>query len=984
MDRQTLPGASRVRRELMAFVGVGLLVLIIISSGAALIIKQVAERHALREDEKITQQLAEFVVAPALDAVLNGNAAQRGELDRMLDSRMRDGSITEMNVWTAEGRVVYSDNPAVIGRLYEPPAEVVAAVLFGETRSTLDWTPEAGPPPSGPQVEVYVPLRIPGRVLAFEVYFDYRTAEQQSAQLTAQVVPLVVGALVLLQLVQIPIAVSLARRVRRHEADRTLLLERALSASEWERKEIASGIHDGVVQDLAGVGYAMGALSRYVPPERQEMADRLGATVRASVAALRRLMVDIYPPDLTGSGLAAAVTQLAEPLRGAGMTVHVEIEPLPAVDPEAAAALYRTARETLTNVVKHAGASVVHVWLGVDDEQRWRGGDTVRLRVTDDGTGPPPRPLERREDGHMGLKMLYDRLVEMGGDLTLRPGPGGGTVAEARVPTRVAGYPIPAVAHPRGSQKPRNLGGDLSPRSGSSAAADNGNLDPVTASASANVRIPMPRSSPEAPAPGGNVDDAQSARSGRRSWPGWKGTALFAGVLALSAATGAKLTSPAPPEEAPPASITQVVLQAGEDPAAALAAEAVPVPAPGSAAATAAAPAPEAGRTPIGTMGIPAPILAAYQKAAGAAQLSDPDCGITWPLLAAIGRIESGHSRGGQVDTAGSTLSPILGPVLAGGPGVAAIGDSDGGRLDGDDRWDRAVGPMQFIPSTWAGYATDGNADGVASPHNVYDAAATAGRYLCAGGSDLRTSSGAAEAVYRYNHSSEYVRWVLAYAAGYARGVFSLPVAPTPSDISVSPPTVAPQAPAAVAMFVPGPPVPPPAALAPAAPAPAAPAPAAPAPAGAPDAPDPAAAAPGAPAPVAPADPAAPGPEVQTPPVAAGPPNPAPPPVTNPPAAVPPETDGGPLTSTPPATPTTPPEQPAPPTSTPPPASPNPAPPQPSAGTDPAVVPPAAPGLAPVCASAAPSDPASIAPDTCPLTGTGPTTGTDPTTGTAP
>ncbi len=238
-----------------------------------LIIKQVAEHHALREGEQITKQLAEFVVAPALDAVLNGNAAQRGELDRMLDSRMRDGSITEINVWTVEGRVVYSDDPSVIGRLFPPPAEVVAAVLHGDAHSTLETSPETGPSPEGRQVEVYVPLRLPGRVLAFEAYFNYRTVEQQSAMLTAQIVPLVVGALVLLQLIQVPIAASLARRVRRHEADRTPSLERALSASEWERKEIAAGIHDGVVQDLAGVGYALGALSRYVPPERREMAD---------------------------------------------------------------------------------------------------------------------------------------------------------------------------------------------------------------------------------------------------------------------------------------------------------------------------------------------------------------------------------------------------------------------------------------------------------------------------------------------------------------------------------------------------------------------------------------------------------------------------------------------------------------------------------------------------------------------------------------
>ena len=137
---------------------------------------------------------------------------------------------------------------------------------------------------------------------------------------------------------------------------------------------------------------------------------------------------------------------------------------------------------------------------------------------------------------------------------------------------------------------------------------------------------------------------------------------------------------------------------------------------------------------PPGPLGIPGILLEAYQRAEQRMAMTSPNCGVNWSVLAGIGRIESNHARNGRVDTAGTTVSPILGPQLSGGPGMAAISDSDDGRLDGDTTWDRAVGPMQFIPTTWARYATDGNDDGVATPHNVFDATLAAARYLCAGG----------------------------------------------------------------------------------------------------------------------------------------------------------------------------------------------------------------------------------------------------------
>lgn len=445
MGSRQVPGPSRVRRDLVLFVGVGVLVMTVILVGAVIVIGQVAQRQALAEDEVMTSRLSEFVVAPLIADILDGDTQRQRELDRLIALRIQEGSVTEVNVWSLDGQILYSDDRASVGRRFEPPAEVVAAIRDGRITSTIETEPETGPAFEPRQVEVYAPLVIPGRTLAFEAYYSYRSIQDQTDRLVTQIVPLVAGPLVLLQLVQIPIVVSLARRVRRHEADRAQLMERALSASERERKDIAADLHDGVVQDLAGVGYAVGALSRCVPEEHRAVADRVGVVVRGAVDTLRRLMVDIYPPDLSGSGLADAITGLAVPVRAAGLTVEIDIAPLPAMDPHIAATLYRTARESLVNIVKHAEAGSVRVSLGPDADPRWPTGTGVRLLVADDGTGIPENWRDRRRDGHLGLRMLVDRLADVNGTLTIEPGRPGGTVVDARAP---ASGPSPTVATP--------------------------------------------------------------------------------------------------------------------------------------------------------------------------------------------------------------------------------------------------------------------------------------------------------------------------------------------------------------------------------------------------------------------------------------------------------------------------------------------------------------------------------------------------------
>lgn len=167
---------------------------------------------------------------------------------------------------------------------------------------------------------------------------------------------------------------------------------------------------------------------------------------------------------------------------------------------------------------------------------------------------------------------------------------------------------------------------------------------------------------------------------------------------------------------------------------------------------------------------LPARVLAAYKDAATSLTRSDPGCRLTWPLLAGIGKVESGHAYGGAVDRTGDTLVPILGPVLDGSPGVAAIPDTDDGRWDTDPTWDRAVGPMQFIPSSWQVHGADGSGDGKRDPNNVVDASLASGGYLCSGDRDLKVTKDRRAAVFSYNHSWDYVDLVLAWAEAYAGG----------------------------------------------------------------------------------------------------------------------------------------------------------------------------------------------------------------------
>ncbi len=439
-NQTTTPRPRRVGvgRQLSLFYTVAALALIAVSIGAVVASRSVARTEALKGAERTTARLADLL-GPLLVGMEAGDPAARHELDLAVKYRMGGDYLTEITVWAADGRIVYSSEPDEIGQQDEPPSQVTDAITRGVTTSDFTVQPHATDEKFGPDdpgfVEVYVPFDQPElKAYAFESYYNYTPVNEVANSLLWQLIPLVLIPLIVLQLIQVPVTSSMARRIRRHEADRAAMLERTLSVSERERIQIAGDLHDGPVQELAGVGYALDSLASSVPEQHAILMRRIQDTVHQVIGSLRRLMVDLYPPDLSADQLAQTITGLAAPLRDQGVMVNITtMTPMPAMAHDTVTTLYRVAREALANVAKHANAAKADITLGFDNSDA-AATPTVLLRITDNGVGVDPAKIDKKAEGHLGLRLLTDRVENLGGTLTVRPNPRGGTIVTAELP----------------------------------------------------------------------------------------------------------------------------------------------------------------------------------------------------------------------------------------------------------------------------------------------------------------------------------------------------------------------------------------------------------------------------------------------------------------------------------------------------------------------------------------------------------------------
>ena len=427
-----------VRRAVVALVVTALLAFAVVGTAADLAARRIARDDALAEAVRSTHSVGNVLLVPALPAVMAGDTTARARLDRAVRDRARAGTIVRVKVWSRDGVVLYSDEPAAIGLRF--PLHEAVRLAIDDQRSTVemsDLTEAEHLTETGTYdrlVEVYVPLTLDdGRQFALEVYSTDARVAAARALLVGQLVPFALLSLLVLLIAQLPVSIWLVRRVGRAQQERARLLRSALTASDRERRRIVRDLHDSVVQDLAGAGYALDSLVRSPalgsPEHAGGLLMRVSTVVHDTVGALRMLMVDIYPPDLSAAGLRSAIENLALPLRQAGVDVVVRSEPAIEPSSEISAALYRGARECLLNVAKHAHAGQVRVDLTGNDR-------AVRLVVEDDGTGLPSEPPV---EGHLGLRLLGDAVTDLGGRMEVSNRPGGGTVVVMELPAADVG-----------------------------------------------------------------------------------------------------------------------------------------------------------------------------------------------------------------------------------------------------------------------------------------------------------------------------------------------------------------------------------------------------------------------------------------------------------------------------------------------------------------------------------------------------------------
>jgi signal transduction histidine kinase len=360
-------------------------------------------------------------------------------LDDIVEGQLRDASLVRIKIWDANERIVYSDEHQLVGRTF--PASEYDVGAFDDMSaefSDLDHEENVFERAEGQLLEVYRPITTPaGEPLVLETYFQYDQVTSRQMAIWLNFAPISAAALVLLLLFQVPLARRMIREFRAADLARLRLHAQAADATAEERRRIAGSLHDGVVQDLSAAPLIMSrAVQRLeehpgdASDDRAVAADLRQATdaVRQSVASLRSLLIEIYPPHLAQAGLPAALGDLTARTQARGVHTQLELPEALELPPGSEALLFRVAQEALLNVVKHSRAGNARLSLSVDDAG-------ATMVVSDDGVGfDAATTSATTSSGHFGLRVLRDLAEAAGATLDLATAPGRGTTLRLVVP----------------------------------------------------------------------------------------------------------------------------------------------------------------------------------------------------------------------------------------------------------------------------------------------------------------------------------------------------------------------------------------------------------------------------------------------------------------------------------------------------------------------------------------------------------------------
>jgi signal transduction histidine kinase len=409
-----------VRREVLRFAVPGALGLVLLALASLTVSVAVAREQSINDARTSAEWLARTVVQPRLDSGLQaGKPARMAELDAAFSASIRGSDVKAIRLWSQDGVIIYSDDPRLIGERFPMPGGTGGGTVQGLADPARPENRYLDPDLTWVQVSLPVVGEDGSRYL-LQISKLQDSLRQEARDVWMSFAPILAGSMVLLAVLLVLLGVRMARRISAELRTREQLLQRAVDASETERRRIAADLHDGTVQHLAGLSFALaGMAARARAAGDDETATSLSdaaRTSRTSVGELRTLLVDIYPPNLESVGLAAAIDDL---LDGVDPCVEVvsEIADPPGLEPRDRAVLYRVAREAIANVIKHAHPSRLRVQVG-------QVADTVLLTVEDDGRG---FDVDADPSDHFGLRLMEDLVASVGGRLTVTSAPGAGT-----------------------------------------------------------------------------------------------------------------------------------------------------------------------------------------------------------------------------------------------------------------------------------------------------------------------------------------------------------------------------------------------------------------------------------------------------------------------------------------------------------------------------------------------------------------------------
>ena len=425
--------APSVAGPVAQFVIAGLAAVALFLLGSLLVLRELGRREAVRDAREFAELVGQGIVEPTLtDGLLRNDRSQLARLDSLVQERVLGERIVRVKLWSRDGRIVYSDEPRLIGSVYALGADKQAALRSGATEvevSDLSEPENRFERAYGSLHEVYTRVRTPnGTPLLFETYQESDSSVTTGRNVWLPFAVPLLGSLLLLWLVQVPLAVRLARGLRSAQQERESLLVRSLEATADERRRIAADLHDGAVQDLAGVTYSLNATATRAPADIAADLRRAASRTRAAIRQLRTLLVAIHPPNLHTAGLEAALNDLLASLDADGVACELDVPDDLQVSTDTELLLFRAANEALRNVERHAAAA--HVTVRVDEPD-----GKVRLEVSDDGAGFESSELERRRaEGHVGLALLEELAERAGGSVSIVSTPGKGTSFVLEVP----------------------------------------------------------------------------------------------------------------------------------------------------------------------------------------------------------------------------------------------------------------------------------------------------------------------------------------------------------------------------------------------------------------------------------------------------------------------------------------------------------------------------------------------------------------------